>query len=73
MKDGKAFVATTCKGEACSAVWSISPVSAVKPVQLAYFKHGQIEGITYDEKSKSITGIFDAGGKPTKMVRIKLK
>jgi hypothetical protein len=73
VKNGKSFVATTCKGDSCSAVWSFSPVAGVSPVQLAFFKHDQLEGITYDEKSNTVTGIFDAGGKPTKMVRIKLK
>ncbi|MES2966132.1 MAG: hypothetical protein V4760_19790, partial [Bdellovibrionota bacterium] len=73
VKNGKAFIATSCRGDSCSAVWSFSPISGLSPVQLAFFKHDQVEGITYDAKSNSVTGLFDAGGKPTKMVRIKLK
>ncbi|MEK7356987.1 MAG: efflux RND transporter periplasmic adaptor subunit, partial [Bdellovibrionota bacterium] len=73
VKNGKAFVATTCKGSSCSAVWSFSPIVGVSPVQLAYFGTDQVEGISYDPKANVLTGIFDAGGKPTKIVKIQLK
>lgn len=70
---GHAFLATTCRGDGCSAVWSFAPGDDVKPTQIAFFKRERIEGITYDAASGQLTGVFDSGGKPTKLVRIKVK
>jgi hypothetical protein len=66
------FVATTCQGDSCSALWQVDGQNK-KPTMLAFFKKKQLEGISYDPASSTVTGIFDQGGKPTQMVRIKLK
>lgn len=70
-KNGKGFIATTCVGDDCSALWSFAP--GTNPLQLAFFPHSSLEGVTYDAKTNVVTGIFDNSGKPTKMVRIHLK
>ncbi|HVK60811.1 MAG TPA: hypothetical protein VM432_04640, partial [Bdellovibrionales bacterium] len=73
MTDQGMFVATTCQGEACSALWAAGDGRSEKPRLLAFFKRRQLEGLAYDASSSTITGIFDQNGKPTQLMRLKLK